>query len=326
MNAIPNLWSYKSLERAEHICSDDILNKVTQEILELLAAQDLADDQEIFAEAWDVLMNILSFAQELRINIDLEEIERGENGEILPLFRAWNESVQALRARYSRKQSSPEEVKSLTKTFLGQILSYTAPETQLSDIITSSTQKLMERKDAYKPDINVKDYIANYPDFPKPGIQFKDISPILTSPEAFLYVCHEMAESCRGVDKIVALDARGFIFAPTIAQILGIPWVMLRKAGKLPWKTSKYSYDLEYGSATIELQEGAVKAGEKVSIVDDLLATGGTALAAVKLVEMQGVQVQNCSFVIALDDDFLSWFATRKELEKYTCSSVVSYE
>ena len=184
----------------------------------------------------------------------------------------------------------------------------------------------MDRKNAYKPNIDIRNYIANYPDFPKPGIQFKDISPILTSPEAFLYVCHEMAESCRGADKIVALDARGFIFAPTIAQILGIPWVMLRKAGKLPGKTSKYSYDLEYGSATIELQEGALKAGEKVSIVDDLLATGGTALAAVKLVEMQGAEVLNCSFVIALDEVFLKGFATRKELEKYNCSAVVSYE
>lgn len=215
----------------------------------------LEDSAETEAEAGDVLINILSFAAELGIDIHPEEIERGTNGEILPLFYAWNEKIQALRGRYSRKQSSPEEVKSLTKTFLAQVLSYTAPETRLSDIIASSTKKLMERKDAYKPKLDIKDYIANYPDFPKAGIQFKDISPILTSPEAFLYVCHEMAESCRGADKIVALDARGFIFAPTIAQILGIPWVMVRKAGKLPGKTAQYSYDLEYGSATIELQE-----------------------------------------------------------------------
>jgi adenine phosphoribosyltransferase len=78
----------------------------------------------------------------------------------------------------------------------------------------------MERKDQYKPKINIKDYIAEYPDFPKPGINFKDISPLLRDTDAFDYVCHEMAESCRGADKIVALDSRGFIFAPTIKKIL----------------------------------------------------------------------------------------------------------
>lgn len=158
--------------------------------------------------------------EEMGVSFEENEIYRGEQGEILPLFRAWNEGVQALRGRYSRKQSSLEEVSSLTKTFLAQILSYTAPEQGLSDIISSSTQKLMDRKNAYKPDLDIRDYIANYPDFPKPGIQFKDISPILRSPDAMSYVAHEMAESCRGADVIVALDARGFIFAPLISQIL----------------------------------------------------------------------------------------------------------
>ena len=92
----------------------------------------------------------------------------------------------------------------------------------------------MQRHAQYKPDIAVKDYIAEYPDFPKPGINFKDISPLLANPDALRYVCMEMAESCRGADKIVALDARGFIFAPMIAQLLDIPWVMVRKPGKLP--------------------------------------------------------------------------------------------
>lgn len=164
----------------------------------------------------------------------------------------------------------------------------------------------MERKNAYKPNIDVRDYIANYPDFPKPGIQFKDISPILRSPDAMSYVAYEMAESCRGAEVIVALDARGFIFAPLISQILGIPFVMLRKKGKLPGDTHEYSYDLEYGSASVEIQKDALKAGQKVAIVDDLLATGGTALAAIALVEKLGAVVHSCNFVISLDDDFLS--------------------
>ena len=326
MNAILNLWDYKALERAEHITPDDVLHKVTQEILELLEAEKSWNISEASAEAGDVLINILSFAAELGIDINPEEIERGVNWEIIPLFQLWNEKIQALRGRYSRKQSSPQEVESLTKTFLAQVLTYTTHETRLSDIIALSTQKLMDRKNAYKPDINIKDYIANYPDFPKAGIQFKDISPILRSPDAMRYVAHEMAESCRGADVIVALDARGFIFAPLISQILGIPFVMLRKTWKLPGNTESYSYDLEYGSATIEIQKDALIAGQKVTIVDDLLATGGTALAAAALVEKLGAEVHSCNFVISLDDAFLCGFETRKELAKYRCSAVVSYE
>lgn len=325
MNAILNLQDYKALERAEHVLPDDVLNKVTQEILELLEAQALWDNSEIEAEAGDVLINILSFMEELGIELSSDEIQRWEHGEILPLFRAWNERVQALRNRYSRKDASPDDVKILTKTLLGQVLNYTAPETSIHDVIKSSTQKLMDRKNAYKPDINIKDYIANYPDFPNPGIQFKDISPILRSPDAMSYVAHEMAEFCRGADVIAALDARGFIFAPLIFQILGIPIVMLRKKWKLPGNTESYSYDLEYGSATIEIQKDALAAGQKVAIVDDLLATGGTALAAAALVEKLGAIVHSCNFVISLDDDFLSGFETRKDLARYKLNSVVSY-
>ena len=298
---------------------------MTQEVLELLDAQKSGNQQEIFSEAADVLVNVLSFAQELGIEIRPEEIQRGEKGELLEIFSAWNEGVQALRKRYSRKTATKTEVESLTKTFLAHILNYTAPDVDMSEIISSQTKKLMSRENAYKKQINIKDFIANYPDFPKPGIHFKDISPILTSPDAMRYVAHEMVESCRGAEGIVALDARGFLFAPLVGQILGIPVVMLRKKGKLPGKTVEYSYDLEYGSAIIEIQKDAIKAGQKVSIIDDLLATGGTALAAVKLVESLGGTVHNCSFVISLDDDFLAGFETRKALSQYRTSAVVSY-
>jgi adenine phosphoribosyltransferase len=103
--------------------------------------------------------------------------------------------------------------------------------------------------------MNIKNYIAEYPNFPKEGIHFKDISPILAQPDALRYVCSHMAKSCQGADKIVALDARGFIFAPMIAEKLNIPWTMARKAGKLPGETEHISYDLEYGSNTIEMQK-----------------------------------------------------------------------
>ena len=174
--------------------------------------------------------------------------------------------------------------------------------------------------------MNIKDFIAEYPDFPKRWINFKDISPLLANPDALRYVCMEMAESCRGADKIVALDARGFIFAPMIAQLLDIPWIMVRKPGKLPWETESIGYTLEYGSNTLEIQKWAIACGEKVAIVDDLLATWGTALAAAKLVESQGGEVHSCNFVISLDEDFLAGLKTRKELAEYKVRTVVSYE
>jgi len=175
-------------------------------------------------------------------------------------------------------------------------------------------------------DINLKDFIAEYSDFPKSGINFKDISPILWSPKVLEWVCQEMALSCRWADKIVALDARGFIFAPMISQILQIPWVMARKAWKLPGDTESISYNLEYGSNTIEIQSLALQKWEKVAIVDDLLATGGTAMAVVQLIEKLWVQVHSCNFVISLDEEFLLWLEPRKKLEKYNCHSCIRYK
>ena len=174
--------------------------------------------------------------------------------------------------------------------------------------------------------MNIKDYIAEYPDFPKEWINFKDISPLIADTDAMKYVCHEMAEQCRGAEKIVALDARGFIFAPVISEILGIPWVMCRKKWKLPGEVVSVLYGLEYGEDTIEIQKGAIEEWEKVAIVDDLLATGGTVWAAIKLVEKLWGIVTNCTFVIALDEEFLLWLESRQATWKYNCSSVISYE
>jgi adenine phosphoribosyltransferase len=184
----------------------------------------------------------------------------------------------------------------------------------------------MDRKDLYKPDINPKDYISEYPDFPKPWISFKDISPLIADADAMRYVCQEMALQCRGADKIVALDARWFIFAPLIAEILEIPWVMCRKKWKLPGEVVWISYGLEYGEDTIEMQKSAIADGEKIAIVDDLLATWGTAMAAVNLVEKLWGQVHNCVFVISLDEEFLLGLESRKSLWKYKCSCVVNYD
>lgn len=124
-----------------------------------------------------------------------------------------------------------------------------------SDTVLSSIEKFRSRVQAYLPDINLEDYIDAYPDFPKPGILFRDIAPLLASPEALRYAGFELAKKSRDADVIVGLDARGFIFGTLVAQILEKPFVMIRKKGKLPGATIGTDYSLEYGDNSIEIQE-----------------------------------------------------------------------
>lgn len=144
--------------------------------------------------------------------------------------------------------------------------------------------------------------IRNVPDFPKPGIVFKDISPLLRDPEAFADLVSRMSHAVKlsGATCIVGLESRGFIFGIAIAQELGLPFVPARKPGKLPGDTEKESYALEYGNAALEIQRDAVTSKDKVAIVDDLLATGGTARAAGALVERLGGTVAGYFFAIEL--------------------------
>ena len=133
----------------------------------------------------------------------------------------------------------------------------------------------------------LKSAIRDVPDFPKPGIVFKDITPILADPELFSLALQIFVERHKGkdIDKVAAVDARGFIFGGAVADKLGIGFVPVRKAGKLPYRTHEETYDLEYGSATVAVHVDAFGNGEKVLLIDDLLATGGTAAAAAKVIE-----------------------------------------
>lgn len=144
--------------------------------------------------------------------------------------------------------------------------------------------------------------IRTIPDFPKPGIQFKDIESITENPTAFAWVIQQFADECRGhaIDKIVALDARGFLFGAALALKLDLPLVMARKKGKLGGDCVSEIYALEYGEAEVELQKTAINAGDQVLIIDDLLATGGTASAAAALVSKVGGEVRLFAFVIEL--------------------------
>jgi adenine phosphoribosyltransferase len=142
--------------------------------------------------------------------------------------------------------------------------------------------------------MDLRTYIRDVPDFPKKGIVFKDITPLLGDKDALHYALNALADRFkdRGIDKVVGIESRGYIFAPAIALGLGAGFVPVRKPGKLPWRTAVEEYELEYGKDRLEIHVDAIRPGEKVLIVDDLLATGGTASAAHRLVKrLQGIVV-----------------------------------
>lgn len=149
----------------------------------------------------------------------------------------------------------------------------------------------------------LKAVVRDIPDFPQPGIVFKDITPILKDPELCSAIIVEIADSLKDtkIDVIAGIESRGFLFGLMLANYMKIPFVPIRKQGKLPFKTISESYKLEYGQATIEIHEDAFEAGTNVLIHDDLLATGGTVVAAAKLIEKLGGNVAGFSFIISLD-------------------------
>ncbi|HTI97583.1 MAG TPA: adenine phosphoribosyltransferase [Dongiaceae bacterium] len=164
--------------------------------------------------------------------------------------------------------------------------------------------------------------IRNVPDFPKPGIQFKDITPVLADARLFAGSIDLLTENFKpgSVDAVVGIDARGFIFAAAAALKLNAGFVPVRKKGKLPYQTYEQSYDLEYGTNTIAIHTDAVKPGSRVLLIDDLLATGGTAAAAAALLERVGAKVLEINFLIEL-----SFLPGRDQLKGYPIRSLVVY-
>jgi len=168
----------------------------------------------------------------------------------------------------------------------------------------------------------LEDYVVTIPDFPEPGIMFRDITSVIQDPEGLKLAIDGLAASLRGVNfnKIVGLESRGFVFGTPVAYLLGKGFIPVRKKGKLPRKTVSIQYDLEYGSAEIEMHEDAIAPGDKVVLVDDLIATGGSAEAAVKLVEKLGGEVVKLVFVMEL-----AGLEGRKKLAKYDVDSLIIY-
>lgn len=152
--------------------------------------------------------------------------------------------------------------------------------------------------------VNLRDLVRDVPDFPKPGILFRDITPILADAAAFEAATNAMSGIARvhGATKVLGIESRGFILGAPVAHHLALPFVPCRKPGKLPAATARVEYDLEYGSDALEVHRDAIRAGDRVVIVDDLLATGGTAEAAARLCEQQGAEVASVLVMIELLD------------------------
>ncbi len=168
----------------------------------------------------------------------------------------------------------------------------------------------------------LKAYIRNIPDFPKPGIQFKDITPLVKNPMMLRLAVHQLIHPFLGeeITAIVGMEARGFIFGSLAAWEMGISFVPLRKPGKLHYDIQSVSYDLEYGSTSLEVHTDALDSNDKVLLVDDLIATGGTAAASCQLIEKLGAEVCACAFVIELDD-----LNGRELLSQYRVHSLIHY-
>jgi adenine phosphoribosyltransferase len=170
--------------------------------------------------------------------------------------------------------------------------------------------------------MDLRPYIRDIPDFPKPGILFKDITPLLAEPRAFHHAIDQLADkyASKNVDVVAAAEARGFLFAAPLALRLNKPLVPLRKPGKLPHKTHSLRYELEYGSAELHVHIDAVSPGARVLLLDDLLATGGTMEASCQLIAKAGGQVLACAFLVEL-----TFLGGRTRLEPYEVFSLISY-
>jgi adenine phosphoribosyltransferase len=170
--------------------------------------------------------------------------------------------------------------------------------------------------------MDLRSYIRDVPDFPKAGIVFKDITPLLRSPEALKHSCETMAAPFRGqkVNLVAGIESRGFIFGSCVAEILGAGFIPIRKPGKLPWTKRSHEYALEYGTDTLEIHDDAAAAGDRVLIIDDVLATGGTAAAAHALVSACGAEVAGIAVLIELE-----FLHGRSKLDGTMVHSLIKY-
>ena len=189
----------------------------------------------------------------------------------------------------------------------------------------ASERRERSRKMSLRVDLNLKSLVRTIPDYPKPGIMFRDITTLLKDASGFKACVERLIEPYRaaGVEAVVAIEARGFILGGAVADRLGTGFVPLRKRGKLPAKTLGQEYDLEYGTDIIEVHQDAIREGERILIVDDLIATGGTAEAGAKLVRRVGGVVVGAAFIIDLPE---LGGAARLEAQGIPCHTLIAFE
>jgi adenine phosphoribosyltransferase len=171
--------------------------------------------------------------------------------------------------------------------------------------------------------MDLRESIRTVPHWPIEGVMFRDITTLMQDPEAFRYACDQFHERYKGkkIDKIIGIDARGFIFGAVLAYHLEIGFITVRKKGKLPYTTISEEYSLEYGTNTVEMHSDSIEKGERVVIVDDLIATGGTIAAAISLVEQLGGEVVECAFVVELPE-----LKGREKIEGYDIFTLTEFE
>lgn len=170
--------------------------------------------------------------------------------------------------------------------------------------------------------MELKSFVRDIPDFPKKGVSYKDITPLLLDPDAMHHAVNLFVENLphKNIDKVVGIESRGFFFATLLAERLNAGFIPVRKPGKLPHRTHTENYDLEYGSDTLEIHEDAIKPGEKVLLHDDVLATGGTAAATCKLIEKCGGEIVQCNFLVELE-----FLKGAEKIKNYEVASLIKY-
>lgn len=293
------------LELSVPLDLDAILHKATQEHGEFIESIGQWDPEHLTDEASDVIANVLSVSHRIWLDLDQRETQTTQllPANLTPLFSKRNDQVQTLRNIYTRhdKHVSLAQLTASTQSYISGVLGQLDPTTTLTDLLQHSIHKMSGRMEMYASPINLADYVINVPDYPLPGIQFKDITTLCADPAAFKLTIDKLSALSQDAEVIVWLDARGFIFWSTVAYKLWIPFVPVRKPGKLPRETLDISYDLEYGSNALAIHTDAIHAGQKVVIIDDLLATGWSATAAKQLITWLGGEVIWANFVIELD-------------------------
>lgn len=318
------LEEYVSVEAQAHIFnSSSIVNKVTQEVLELKQGKRKNDLANVEEETRDAIVNILSANYKTGILPNESNITRNMLvtwDDIDDSLSEWNEDIQWMNQDYSRRNVSPEQLKASTEKLLSTLLSFGNSHDTLAQILAHNTEKFRARIPKYRPNINLKDYITNHSDFPIPGIQFKNIFPIFENPEVKKFIKNEIKIKVKGADKVALCSSRWYLFDDN-----DMPMIPVAKKWKLPWDTISESYQKEYWIDEIEIFNN-IKPGERIIIIDDLLATWGTVDAAAKAIERAGGIVAKIVVVIQLNDEYCKGKRVECNIDRYPIEHLVEYD